>query len=130
MLPEMHGFVDMNIERDPGDRKKYRATETTRGKSALTEYSVLKILGSYTLVDVRLHTGRTHQIRVHMKAIGHPILGDPIYGVNDPRFPGATLMLHSHTLEITHPLTGERMKFESPLPDRFTRVLESAESLK
>ena len=130
MLPEMHGFVDMNIERDPGDRKKYRATETTRGKSALTEYSVLKILGSYTLVDVRLHTGRTHQIRVHMKAIGHPILGDPIYGVNDSRFPGATLMLHSHTLEITHPLTGERMKFESPLPDRFTRVLESAESLK
>ena len=124
-LPEMHGFIELNIERDPSDRKRYRATETTRGKSALTEYRVAKLLGPYTLVDVRLHTGRTHQIRVHMKAIGHPILGDPIYGVRDPRYPDARLMLHSHTLEIAHPVSGERMKFEAPLPERFKKFLES-----
>ncbi len=124
MLPEMHGFVDLNIERDPKDRKKFRATERRdRGRDALTEYTVEKPLSGFTLLDVRIHTGRTHQIRVHMKAIGHPILGDPLYGVRDPRYPDVTLMLHARSLEIDHPVTGERMCFVSELPERFDAVI-------
>ena len=124
-LPEMHGFIDMNIERDPRDRKLFRAVNgKERGKEALTEYKVLKILSGYSLLDVHIHTGRTHQIRVHLKAINHPILGDPLYGVRDPRYSDATLMLHSTTLEINHPVTGERMHFEAKLPERFIVILE------
>lgn len=124
VVPEMHGFVELNIERDPRDRKKFRTTERTdKGKTALTEYRVEKILSGYTLIDVEIHTGRTHQIRVHMKAIDHPILGDPIYGVRDPRYPEATLMLHARSLAINHPVTGERMEFSTPLPERFEEYL-------
>ena len=125
IISEMHGTIDLNIERDPRDRKKFRATDRSdRGRNALTEYSVIRFLPGYTLLDVRIHTGRTHQIRVHLKAIEHPIMGDPIYGVRDPRYPEATLMLHSASLEITHPETGERMRFESELPERFSRMLD------
>ena len=125
-----HGFIDTNIERDPKDRKKFRATDREdRGKKALTEYTVEKILSGYTLVDIHLHTGRTHQIRVHLSSTGHPILGDPVYGVNDPRYPDSTLMLHAFSLEINHPETGERMHFESELPERFKRILPILEGV-
>ena len=125
-----HGFIDTNIERDPNDRKKFRATDREdRGKKALTEYTVEKILSGYALVDIHLHTGRTHQIRVHLSSTGHPILGDPVYGVNDPRYPDSTLMLHAFSLEINHPETGERMHFESELPERFKRILPILEGV-
>ena len=124
VMPFMHGMIDFPIERDPKDRRRFRAaSDQERGKSALTEYTVLRILNGYSLLDVRIHTGRTHQIRVHMKASGHPILGDPIYGVHDPRYPEATLMLHASSLSFDHPLSGERLHFSAPLPSRFDDVL-------
>ena len=120
-----HGMIESNIERDPRDRKKFRATDSLeKGKRALTEYRVKEVLNGYTFLDVVIHTGRTHQIRVHLSSIGHPILGDPLYGVHDPRYPEATLMLHAHSLSITHPLTGERMSFSSPLPRRFEEIMQ------
>ena len=125
VIPEMHGFIDFNIERDPRDRKLFRATERKdRGKTALTEYSVIRILHRYTLLDLHIHTGRTHQIRVHLKAIGHPILGDPLYGVRDPEYSTATLMLHSFSLDLNHPVTGERMHFEAKLPEYFEDMVK------
>ena len=124
-LSPPHGFIETGIERDPKDRKKYRAVDdTSRGRYAKTEYTVLNDLDGYSLLDIRIYTGRTHQIRVHMKYIGHPILGDPIYGVKDPRFSDATLMLHAYSLELDHPVSGERMHFEAPLPERFSRIID------
>lgn len=125
VFPELHGFIESNIERDPKDRKKFRATDRPdRGRYAKTEFTVERILSGYTLLDVRIHTGRTHQIRVHLRSEGHPILGDPIYGISDPRYREATLMLHAFSLDINHPETGERMHFESPMPERMTQMIQ------
>ena len=127
-FPLTHAFIESNIERDPKDRRKFRATDRLdRGKTARTEYTVERSFVSYSLLDVHLHTGRTHQIRVHLSSIGHPILGDPIYGTKDPRYPEATLMLHAYSLEINHPETGERMHFVSSLPERFAHILKLLE---
>ena len=123
-FPESHMMIESRIERDPRDRKCFRSTHAEmRGKEAVTEISVMAQDGSYALLDVRIYTGRTHQIRVHLQSIGHPVLGDPIYSSTDRRFPDATLMLHSTTLTISHPHTGEAMTFRAPLPDRFHRIL-------
>ena len=120
-----HGVIETGIERDPKDRKKYRAVDDiSKGRYAKTSYDVLMDLDGYSLLDVRIYTGRTHQIRVHMKHIGHPILGDPIYGVVDPRMKDAVLMLHAYSIEITHPTTGERMHFEAALPERFSKIID------
>ena len=122
LLPP-HGIIESNIERDPGDRTKFRATEIAdRGKYAKTEYTLVERMGRYSLLDVRIYTGRTHQIRVHLRSAGHPILGDPIYGQRDAAFPDATLMLHASRLSFIHPRTGERMEFSAPLPDRFRKA--------
>ena len=80
----------------------------------------MRQLPQAALVKVQIFTGRTHQIRVHMKYIGHPVIGDVMYNNRLSRFPGEPLMLHSSILEINHPTTGERMHFESPLPKRFS----------
>ena len=123
-FPESHMMIESRIERDPRDRKRFRSTNAEmRGKEAVTELSVMAQDGSYALLDVRIYTGRTHQIRVHLQSIGHPVLGDPIYSSRDRRFPEATLMLHSTTLSIAHPKTGET--FRAPLPGRFMDVLSS-----
>ena len=120
-----HDVIETGIERDPKDRKKYRAVDDiSKGRYAKTSYDVLMDLDGYSLLDVRIYTGRTHQIRVHMKHIGHPILGDPIYGVVDPRMKDAVLMLHAYSIEITHPTTGERMHFEAALPERFSKIID------
>ena len=125
-FPESHMMIESRIERDPRDRKRFRSTNAEmRGKEAVTELSVMAQDGSYALLDVRIFTGRTHQIRVHLQSIGHPVLGDPIYSSRDRRFPEATLMLHSTTLSIAHPKTGEIMTFRAPLPRRFMDVLSS-----
>ena len=79
----------------------------------------------FAFVKVKLETGRTHQIRVHMKSINHPILGDALYSRKDDKFPEVQLMLHSLSLEFTHPTTEERMKFIAPLPSRFSEVLRA-----
>ena len=117
------GRVECLLARDPRDRKLFYANEL-RGKTSLSTYEVLRQFEKAALVRVRIHTGRTHQIRVHMKSIGHPVIGDSLYNNRLSRFPGRTLMLHSHSLDICHPVTGEKMHFEAPVPQRFT-VLET-----
>ena len=120
---ERHMVIDAPLERDSRDRKKYMVTREGRGKNAVTDISVIASDHDYSLLDVRIHTGRTHQIRVHLSSIGHPVLGDPIYSSRDRAFPDASLMLHSSSLTIAHPRTGREMTFTAPLPERFLAVL-------
>ncbi|MBQ2833379.1 MAG: RluA family pseudouridine synthase [Clostridia bacterium] len=118
-----HGLIDAPIARHPVDRKKMAIVPA--GKPSQTEWSVLERLKSATYLDVHLLTGRTHQIRVHMHSIGHPLLGDRIYApniktsVHIPR-----LMLHAYSLSFTHPTTGERMTVSAPLPEKFSQTLD------
>lgn len=122
---ELSGSIDSNIRRDPNNRKKYAvALNKNDGKEAHTRYSVIAQNEGYAYLRIRILTGRTHQIRVHMASIGHPILGDPVYSKKDSRFPDATLMLNSAKLVLTHPETGVRMTFKSNTPERFQRILE------
>ena len=99
------------------------------GKPATTHFRVLERYGEATLVECRLETGRTHQIRVHMAYIGHPLLGDPKYGTDKKgRVRGSFAIqgqaLHSMSLELTHPVTGERMKFHAPMPEDMEKLIE------
>jgi 23S rRNA pseudouridine1911/1915/1917 synthase len=110
------GTVDAPIGRDPNDRKLYTVTEHN-GKQAMTHFAVLERFGTYTMLELKLETGRTHQIRVHMKFIGHPLVGDPAYGPS--RGKGATMQgqaLHAAVLGFIHPRTGERLQFEADMP--------------
>ncbi len=123
---EEQGTVDMPIGRSRNDRKKMAVMPD--GRPATTEWRVLKPLRQAALLDVHILTGRTHQIRVHMKAQGHPVLGDVIYAPNlkmPVRIP--RLMLHSYSLRITHPVTGEQMQFTAPLPELFEQTVEKLE---
>jgi len=119
---EKKGRIETFIARDPKDRKRFAVCE--RGKTALTFYKVIKSWKNYSLLLLRPKTGRTHQLRVHLKFFGYPILGDPLYGSADKNFPDAALMLHSMELAIT--LIGEKEErvFTSPIPDRFHSVME------
>ena len=117
------GIIKTQIVRDEADRKKFKAvTDTTAGKSAITYYRCFAVYGNYSLFRVRLGTGRTHQIRVHLKYLGCPILGDSVYGKKDKIFPDATLMLHARRLSIELP-SGERREFTAPVPARFKAIL-------
>ena len=119
---ERKGRVETFIARDPGDRKRFAVAG--RGRAALTFYAVLKTWRKHSLVLLRPRTGRTHQLRVHMRHIGHPIVGDPIYGLPDPAFPRATLMLHARSLAIALPgeEPGECI-FKALLPHRFAEMI-------
>jgi 23S rRNA pseudouridine1911/1915/1917 synthase len=121
-VAEEHGRVDAPLGRSKADRKKIAVV--IGGRPAATEYSVLERFGSCTLVECRLETGRTHQIRVHMKHIGHPVVGDPVYGVRKQLFNVDGQLLHAARLEFTHPETGERVQFKAPMPEDFQRVLD------
>lgn len=121
------GRITTNIVRDSKDRKKYTTCDETKGKKADTSYLVLKQYRGYALIRVNIHTGRTHQIRVHLKSINHPILGDPIYSNSDKTFKDATLMLHALQLELKHPKTGEKMRFRAPMPNRFKEVIKKVD---
>lgn len=118
-----HGLIDAPIARHPVDRKKMAIVKD--GKPSQTEWTVIERLKSATYLDVHLLTGRTHQIRVHMQSIGHPLLGDSIYAPNiklSVRIP--RLMLHAYSLAFTHPATGERMTVVAPLPEQFSLTLD------
>lgn len=117
---EKKGKIESFIARDIRDRKKFTVSE--RGKRALTYYKVVRNFNNYSIILLRPKTGRTHQLRVHMRHIGCPILGDPIYGGADKNFPKATLMLHAKKLEIT--LMGENHPsiFSAPVPERFKEI--------
>ncbi len=120
------GTVDAPIGRHPVDRKKM-AVDRKNGREAVTHWSVLARYPGYTHVECRLETGRTHQIRVHLASIGHPLLGDTVYGSKKP-WPGlAGQCLHARRLRFIHPSTGEPLELECPLPDWFRDVLEKLE---
>lgn len=120
--PADRGTISTFIARDPRDRKRFAVAEG-RGKHALTLYRVVERYRGYAFVALRLKTGRTHQLRVHLRHLGYPILGDPVYGRKDALFPKATLMLHAFRLEIALPGASERTAFTSPVPDRMRRVV-------
>jgi len=117
------GTIDESIGRDPNNRLKQKVL-LTGGRRAVTHYKVLKRFGTFTYIEARLETGRTHQIRVHMAYIKHPLLGDQVYGPKRGPINVTTQVLHAKTLGFDHPLTGERMEFDSPLPDEFQGVLK------
>ena len=122
-LKEEQGTIESTIGRHPVDRKKMAIVAD--GKPSKTEWHVLERLNGATYLDVHLLTGRTHQIRVHMLSVGHPLLGDRIYAPNlkcAVRIP--RLMLHAYSLTFTHPKTGERMTFCAPLSDAFEQTLQ------
>ena len=121
-LREDSGTVDAPIGRHPVDRKKM-AVDRKNGREAITHWTVLARYPGYTHVECRLETGRTHQIRVHLASIGHPLLGDTVYGAKKP-VPGlAGQCLHARRLRFVHPSTGEPVELECPLPDWFQEVL-------
>ncbi|WP_018886809.1 RluA family pseudouridine synthase [Paenibacillus massiliensis] len=125
-LSHDQGTVDAPIGRDTNDRKMFAVTERN-SKHAVTHFMVLERFGDYTLLELKLETGRTHQIRVHMKFIGHPLVGDPMYGRNKGiRMDGQAL--HAAVLGFVHPSSGEYLEFSAPLPEDIEDVLASLRS--
>jgi 23S rRNA pseudouridine1911/1915/1917 synthase len=124
-IKQNEGQIDSAIGRHPDQRKKM-STKTKKGRVALTRWKVLERLGPFTLLEIHPQTGRTHQIRVHLSSIGHPILGDPLYGkkgtVEMMKKMGRQA-LHAHRLGFTHPRTGERIQFVAPIPEDMSNVL-------
>ncbi|HGS8281670.1 TPA: RluA family pseudouridine synthase [Streptococcus pyogenes] len=120
-LPNDRGMIEAPIGRSEKDRKKQAVT--AKGKEAVTRFTVLERFGDYSLVELQLETGRTHQIRVHMAYVGHPVAGDPLYG---PRktLSGHGQFLHAKTLGLTHPMTGKEMIFTVEAPEIFQKVLK------
>ncbi|MGN0771149.1 MAG: RluA family pseudouridine synthase [Christensenellales bacterium] len=123
IISKDEGVIDTYIDRSQKDRKLMAVSRDGKGRRAITHYKVLERLGGYTLVEYRLETGRTHQIRVHSKHIGHPIVGDYVYGGSTTLYDKGQL-LHAFRLELTHPATKERMSFEAPMPIYFRQVLD------
>jgi 23S rRNA pseudouridine1911/1915/1917 synthase len=126
------GSIDLSIGRHPSERKRM-STRTRRGRPAVTRWKVIERFNGLTLLEIFPKTGRTHQIRVHLSAMGHPLLGDPLYGKKgggqDPMIKECLRMLnrqalHAHRLGLIHPRTGERIEFTAPLPEDIREVLE------
>lgn len=122
-LKEDVGTVDAPIGRHPVDRKRM-AVVSKGGKHAVTHYRVLERFERFTYIECELETGRTHQIRVHMASIGHPLLGDEVYGRGRSPYPLQGQVLHAMVLGIRHPSTGEYLEVEAPLPEYFVELLE------
>lgn len=123
VLKDDEDIIDKPIGRHPTDRKKMAVNERN-GKRAVTHYRVLKRFEKYSYIECRLETGRTHQIRVHMAAIGHPLLGDETYGNAKCPFKLQGQVLHAKTLGFVHPTTGEYVEVDAPLPEYFVKLLE------
>lgn len=118
--------IDMPIARSKVDRKKMAVDKD--GKQAVTHFKVIKRYRGYTLLEIKIDTGRTHQIRVHMAKIGYPVVGDMVYSNGKNEFGIEGQMLHAKSLEFSHPITGKKMHLEAPLPEYFTKVLEELDS--
>lgn len=121
-LKEEEGTVSAPIGRHPIDRKKM-AVNDKNGKEAVTHYRVLERFRQFTYIECQLETGRTHQIRVHMSSLGHPLLGDAVYGPNRCPYKLQGQTLHAQVLGFLHPRTGAYMEFEAPLPEYFEELL-------
>lgn len=127
-IKEDTGVINAPIARHPTDRKKMAVV--SGGRSAITHFKVLERFGRYTLIEARLETGRTHQIRVHMAYIGHPVVGDPIYGYRRQAFALKGQLLHAQCLGFVHPRTGRYMEFCAPLPDYFVDIIEKLRQMQ
>ena len=128
VVSENEATIDMPIGRSTKDRKKMAVRKD--GKEAVTHFRVLKRYPSYTLLEVKIDTGRTHQIRVHMAEIGHPVVGDMVYSSGKNEFGVEGQMLHAKSLDFKHPITGEQMHLEAPLPKYFEDVLDKLSSIE
>ncbi len=122
-LKEDSGRISTDIGRHPTERLKMAVLPDGRGKKAITDFKTIARLGEFTLCQFDLQTGRTHQIRVHAKHLGHPVVGDPVYGYKKQKIKADGQLLHAYRLELTHPSTGERMTFYAPLPAPFRDIL-------
>ena len=114
-----------DIGRHPTERLKMAVLPEGKGKVAITDFETVAHFGAdFTLCKFDLQTGRTHQIRVHAKHLGHPVAGDPVYGYKKQKIKADGQLLHAKRLELTHPTTGERMEFNAPLPTAFQEILD------
>lgn len=127
-IKEDSGVINGDIGRSPVNRQKM-AIVAVNGKPATTKFKVLERYGKYTLIECRLLTGRTHQIRVHMTSVGHPLVGDPKYGQGKSPFKIQGQALHSLTLTLIHPRTGQEMKFEAPLPEDMNKIINALRNM-
>ena len=119
------GRIATDIGRSPSDRLKMAVLPAGKGKNAITDYEVIARYGAdYTLCRFILQTGRTHQIRVHAKYMGHPVVGDPVYGYKKQKFALNGQLLHAYSLSFTHPSSGKELTFFAPLPPYFSGILE------
>ncbi len=124
-LKEERGRIVTDIGRHPTERLKMAVLPEGKGKRAVTDYeAVASFGGEFTLCRFDLQTGRTHQIRVHAKHLGHPVAGDPVYGYKKQKIKSDGQLLHAQRLELTHPTKGERMVFTAPLPTAFAEILK------
>ncbi len=123
IIKENEATIDMPIGRSTSDRKKMAVNK--KGKNAITHIKVLKRYDKYTLVEVNIETGRTHQIRVHLSYIGYPIIGDTTYSNGKNEFNVQGQCLHAKKLEFVHPITGKKMELEAPLPQYFQEIINT-----
>lgn len=121
-VPEDEATINMPIARSTKDRKKMAVCQN--GKEAITHFKVLKRYDKYTLLEIKIDTGRTHQIRVHLSEIGYPVIGDNVYSNGKNEFGIVGQMLHAKSLDFKHPISGEEMHLEAELPEYFQQVLE------
>ena len=121
-VPEEEATINMQIGRSTKDRKKMAVTKN--GKQAITHFKVLKRYSKYTLLEIKIETGRTHQIRVHMAEIGYPVVGDAVYSNGKNEFGIEGQMLHAYKLEFMHPITNKHMELTAPLPQYFEEILK------
>lgn len=122
VVPENEATINMPIGRSTKDRKKMAVTKD--GKEAITHFKVIKRFNKYTLLEVKIDTGRTHQIRVHLSEIGYPIVGDEVYSNGKNEFGIHGQLLHAKSLDFKHPITGKQMHLEAELPEEFMNVLK------
>ena len=122
VIKENEATINMPIARSKKDRKKMAVDKN--GKEAITHFKVLKRYDNYTLLEIKIDTGRTHQIRVHMSEIGHPVIGDEVYSNGKNEFNVKGQMLHAKSLDFTHPITGKKMHLEADIPDYFKNVIQ------
>ena len=126
VIKENSATIDMPIGRSDKDRKKMAVKKD--GKKAVTHFEVIKRYNGYTYLNIKIDTGRTHQIRVHLSEIGFPIVGDCVYSNGKNPFGVEGQMLHAKSLEFNHPITGKKLYLEAPLPEYFSKVLEQLEN--
>lgn len=122
------GTIEANIGRHPVNRQKMTVLDpagSTRSREAISHYRVIKELGKYALLEVKIKTGRTHQIRVHLSHLKHPIVGDQVYGKKNEELKAEGQLLHAYKLKFDHPRTGARVEFEAPMPAEMAEILKS-----